>query len=108
VIELSAHHLAADINTPFKKIQDQRGLRNEEIIGYYFNVMQSDAPNKQAYLRQLELYYFKEKPKLNTVVLRQLLFGNLDSKILKSHALQYLKKRPPGSEQLQYTQSLFD
>lgn len=95
------------MNTPFKKIQELRGLRNDEVISYYFSRMQSAAQNRQAYLKQLEAFYFSVKPRLNTVVLRQLLFGNLDSRILKSHALQYLKRAPQGETPLLYTETLF-
>jgi hypothetical protein len=53
VIDLSPKQFSHDVNTPFKKIQELRGLRNDEVISYYFHMMSGELPNKQAYLRQL-------------------------------------------------------
>lgn len=47
-----------------------RGLRNDEVISYYFTKMATAAQNRQAYVKQLEVYYFSVKPRLNSVVLR--------------------------------------
>jgi hypothetical protein len=58
------------MNTPFKKVQEMRGLRNDEVISYYFTKMATAAQNRQAYVKQLEVYYFSVKPRLNSVVLR--------------------------------------
>ena len=104
VIDLSAKAYVADVNTPFKKVQELRGLRNDEVISYYFTKMQTATQNRQAYLKQLDIFYFSVKPRLNSVVLKQLLFGNLDSRILKSQAMLYLKKAPCQSG---YSESVF-
>jgi hypothetical protein len=43
VIELNPKSFTTDANTPFKKVQELRGLRNDEVISYYFTKMATAA-----------------------------------------------------------------
>lgn len=71
-----------DTNIPFKQVQDRYSLRNEEVIMYFFQQVYDQPDSKLSLIKELDVYYFIVKPKLNTVVLKQLLFGNLDQNAL--------------------------
>ena len=109
VIELNPQSLQNDSVVSFIEVKEQRGYRNDDVIQFYFAKMECAGQNRQALLKQLEAFYFQVQPKLNMVVLRQLLVGHLDEKIISSNALKYLKKAPvsTGNAPLKYTESVF-
>lgn len=48
---------------------------------YFFQQIYDQVGNKVRLLKQLEIYVFTCKPKLNQVVQKQLLFGNIDESL---------------------------
>ena len=64
-----------EITTPFKDIQEQKWLRDDEVIMYYFNKMRS-VETRQLLLKLLDQYYFECQPKLDPRILRLLIFGS--------------------------------
>ena len=86
-----------------KEVQDQYNLRHEDVVTYFFKQVQEYPGNKHALLAELDQWYFAVRPKLNQYFLRQLLFGNMDTRqgtLISTESQELLSGPPRGMHNL--------